>query len=107
MRRVAKPGAPILLVGPDVLKTIQRWKDGHEPWHMVLSTIEDQDRNFQPAREHETWDGAHHYWNCSHQRVWVLLEKLGFRDIEDYFDRIPKDTEGREWKTPQQESCGQ
>lgn len=98
MRRIAKPGAPILIVGPDVLKTIQRWAQGNEPWEMVLSTMEHQEHNYQPERESEFWDGATHHWNCHHKRVWDVLENLGFVGMEDYFDRIPNNTSMRWWK---------
>lgn len=97
MRRIAKPGAPILIVGPDVLKTIQRWSEGREPWEMVLSTMEHQEHNYQPDRESEFWDGATHHWNCHHQRVWDMLQKLGFSDLQDYFERIPNDTRSQWW----------
>jgi predicted SAM-dependent methyltransferase len=97
MNRVAKPDAPILIVGPDVLKTIQLWKEGKEPWHMVLSTMEHQDVNYQPDREHEWWDGATHHWNCHNQRVLELLEDTGFTDISDVYDYIPNNPSGKEW----------
>lgn len=97
MNRVAKTGAPILIVGPDVLKTIQLWKEGKEPWHMVLSTMEHQDVNYQPDREHEWWDGATHHWNCHNQRVLELLEDIGFTDISDVYDYIPNNPSGKEW----------
>lgn len=97
MKRVAKPNAKFLVCGPDVLKTIKRWASGEEPWHMVLSTMEHQDINTQPGREHLWWDGAHHHWNCHNQRVWTLLEMSGFYEIEDVCDRIPKNPSGFGW----------
>ena len=100
MRRIAKPDASILVVGPDVLKTIQRWKNGEEPWHMVLSTMEHQEHNYQPDREEEWWDGATHHWNCHHQRVWDMLIRLGFTNLTDYFDKIPNDTSMKSWADP-------
>jgi len=101
MRRIAKPGAPILVVGPDVLKTIQRWSEGKEPWEMVLSTMEHQEHNYQPERESEFWDGATHHWNCHHQRVWDMLENCGFTELQDYYERIPNDTRARWWRDEQ------
>lgn len=97
MQRIAKPGAPMLVVGPDVYKTIERWKDNQEPWHMVLSTLEHQDINYQPDREHEWWDGATHHWNCHHQRVWDLLARCGFADLRDMFEIIPNSTSMTTW----------
>lgn len=97
MRRIAKPDALILIVGPDIIKTIQRWSDGYEPWHMVLSTLEHQDFNWQPGRQTETWDGATHHWNCHHERVWNMLSDMGFHDLQDYFDLIPNSTQMTSW----------
>ena len=97
MNRVAKPDAPILIVGPDVLKTIQLWKEGKEPWHMVLSTMEHQDVNWQPGREHEWWDGATHHWNCHTERVLDLLQDVGFTDVVDLYNEIPNNPSGKEW----------
>lgn len=100
MKRMAKPNAPILIVGPDVHKTIQRWKDGLEPWEMVLSTMEHQEHNYQPEREHQWWDGATHHWNCHHQRVEQIVKEIGFTNIEDYFDRIPNNATSKWWVDP-------
>lgn len=101
MQRIAKPNAPILIVGPDVLKTIQRWREDQEPWEMVLSTMEHQDVNYQPARDTSFWDGATHHWNCHHDRVWNLLEKLGFSSLSDYYDKIPNNTYSHWWSDPE------
>lgn len=98
MRRIAKPNAPFLVCGPDVFKTIQRWAKGQEPWEMVLSTMEHQDINTQPGREHLWWDGAHHHWNCHNDRVAKLLSQCGFVDIYDVFDIIPKSPAMRGWE---------
>jgi predicted SAM-dependent methyltransferase len=97
MRRITKPGGKILIVGPDVYRTLHRWKDGKEPWHMVLATLEHQDRNLETSKNAEWWDGASHHWNCHHQRVWDLLQTMGFKDVQDYFDVIPNNTEGKTW----------
>jgi len=97
MSRIAKKDAPMLIVGPDVFKTIQRWKEGTEPWHMVMSVMEHLDMNFQPDRETEWWDGAHHHWNCHEERVKRLITGMGFTDIENVFELIPNDPLGKSW----------
>lgn len=97
MQRIAKPNAPILVVGPDVHKTIKRWKDGAEPWWMVESVMEHLDENHQPGREGEWWDGAHHHWNCHEARVEKILNLLGFNNIVNVFDVIPNDAGGKTW----------
>lgn len=94
MSRIAKPNAPILIVGPDVFKTIKRWAERQEPWWMIESTMEHQDINYQPEREHEWWDGATHHWNCHEARVIRLLEVMGFPNIENVFDEVPN---GNNW----------
>lgn len=96
MQRIAKPDALFLIVGPDILKTIHRWKDGNEPWEMVLSTIEHQDVNYQPGKT-DWWDGAAHHWNCHHERVWKLLESCGFTNLRDMFDIIPNNPHMKKW----------
>ena len=95
INRVAKPGAPMLIVGPDVYRTINRWKDGSEPWFMVESVLEHQDVNWQPDRQHEWWDGATHHWNCHESRVVALLNRLKFPDIEVLTESV---TAGDGWK---------
>lgn len=97
MKRIAKPGAHFLLVGPDVFKTIQLWKEDQQPWWMIEATMEHQGLNYQPDREEEVWDGAFHYWNCHEARIVHLLESLQFDNIANVFSLIPDDTEGREW----------
>lgn len=97
MSRIAKPNAPMLIVGPDVFKTIKRWKDGKEPWYMVRSVMEHLDMNYQPDRETEWWDGAHHHWNCHEERVETIIRNIGFTEIENVFDNIPNDANGKSW----------
>jgi len=98
MKRISKPNAKFLICGPDVFKTIKRWSENQEPWEMVLSTMEHQDIDTQPSREHLWWDGATHHWNCHHERVWNLLQNLGFTSLVDVFDVIPKNANGQNWQ---------
>lgn len=100
MQRIAKPNAPFLLVGPDVHKTIKRWQEGLEPWWMIESVMEHADMNFQPDREDEWWDGAHHHWNCHEKRVESLLNGMGFSEINNVFPIIPNDPNGKSWVDP-------
>lgn len=97
MARIAKEDAIFLLVGPDVFKTIKLWHEDKQPWWMIEAVLEHLDRNFQPDRESEEWDGSHHYWNCHEQRIENLLANVGFQQIENVFTKIPDDTEGTEW----------
>jgi hypothetical protein len=63
-----------------------------------MAALEHQDLNLQPGREHEWWDGAHHHWNCHHDRVAELLQQCGFTEIQDLFDVIPKSPAMKGWK---------
>lgn len=94
MSRVAKPGAPILIICPDVLKTIKLWHQGSMPWWLVESTMEHAD----VAPEDKSvkwWDGAAHHWNAHEKRVEDLLKNMGFSNIENVFSLIPN---GNSWK---------
>lgn len=97
IKRITKPGAPILVCGPDVRRTIKRWAQGQEPWEMVLSVMEHLDIEDHNVPGLEWWDGAHHHWNCHHDRVWKLLETLKFSNLQDVFDVIPKNPAGKNW----------
>lgn len=85
--RIAKPDAPILVVGPDVYRTVQLWRDGRQPWWLVEAVMEHQD--VKPDGTTVWWDGAHHHWNCHEQRVFSLLETLNFRMVEKLSEQIP------------------
>lgn len=93
MRRVAKPGAPILIVGPDAFRTIKLWAAGKQPWDILYSVIE-----HQPA-DHHGWPGAAHHWNCHEDRLVEVLTMLDM-PAERYSDLIPDMPDGREWHDP-------
>lgn len=95
MRRIAKPGAPFLVVGPDIYRTIHRWKDNVEPWETVASVLEHKEDAHLSAEGE--WNGALHQWNCHHERVWELLSNAGFKQLEDYFDKIPNNALAKSW----------
>lgn len=100
MVRIAKPGAPVLAVGPDIYKTIKRWKENKEPWSMVESVMEHQDVHAQlyhtsldgsyidtPRSAPDWWDGAAHYWNCHEARL-VQVMNLHFDEVQIYSSLI-------------------
>lgn len=85
VQRVMAVGGQILVVGPDVLKTIQLWHEGAEPWEQVREAIED-DQEYQWTNVNEqagwgTWDAARHWWNCYERRLVDLLTETGFRGV--------------------------
>jgi SAM-dependent methyltransferase len=75
--RVLKPGGRLGLVGPDVMRTIERYAKGLEPLWLVEATLED-DKTFM---HDESWAGARHQWNCYEARVLMLLADLGYTDV--------------------------
>lgn len=98
MTRVAKPDAPMLLVGPDVYRTLHLWHENKQPWWLVESVLEHQEVIPDRSSGIEWWDGATHHWNCHEQRVADLLSQLGFTDIGSVSDLIPS---GNDWRDPE------
>jgi predicted SAM-dependent methyltransferase len=105
INRVAKPGAPVLAVGPDVYRTIKRWKEGSEPWSMVMSAMEHQDlRSIVTSKDvskHEgsisdIWYGAVHHWNCHEERMFSVMSKI-FNNCENYTDVVTCDGRAKTW----------
>lgn len=87
LQRALRPGGEIAVVGPDVLRTIERWHAGQEPWELVVSTLEGPD--YYPADGgHQIadnpaagWRYARHWWNCTEARVVRILVNTGFVDV--------------------------
>lgn len=67
----------VLIVGPDVLRTIKGYKRGDAamPWEIVVAVIEGDDA-FQYGGA--AWEGARHQWNASAERVILALTAAGF-----------------------------
>lgn len=93
LKRILAAGGELLVVGPDVLRTIERYKLNLEPVWMVHTVLEYHDRN--PGFETSDWPQARHWWNCWEARVVDLLEQCGFASVE----ALPP-PEGVEWETP-------
>lgn len=74
LKRVTVDGGKFCIVGPDTKRTIQLYKDGREPWHMVEAVLED-DVAFMTEGQ---WEGARHQWNCYEERVMKLLAHHGY-----------------------------
>jgi SAM-dependent methyltransferase len=81
--RTVKPGAPVLIAGPDSTKAIQLYRMGEIPWALVETILEHQHFNFQESRQNIDWDGASHFWNCSAERICLLLSSLGIKRYQD------------------------
>ena len=74
LRRVLRPAAEVLAVGPDVERTINRWHQGLEPWSLVTTAMEG-------ASSDLGWEGARHRWNCTESRLVGLFEQARFADV--------------------------
>lgn len=95
MSRVAKPGAPMLIICPDVYKTIKLWHSGSQPWWMVQSVMEHAEIMPEHLGDTPWWDGATHHWNAHEERVEQLLNSLSFPNIQNVINIIPN---GNMWR---------
>lgn len=75
VRAVLAPGGLVLATGPDVYRTVTRWRDGAEPWDLVVSVLEHADEA-DPG-----WPEAVHHWNCHETRLVGALTAAGFLDV--------------------------
>jgi predicted SAM-dependent methyltransferase len=98
MSRVAKPGAPMLIICPDVYKTIKLWHEGKMPWWLVESVMEHAEVAPEHLKDVEWWDGATHHWNAHEKRIEDLLNQMQFPNIENVFTLIP---DGNSWNDHQ------
>lgn len=82
VRRLAV--AEVCIVGPDVYRCIQSYKDGLEPWSILTSVLEHKDYPDDMA----AWPGAPHHWNCHEARVMEALNRCGFNAQPVYDDAL-------------------
>lgn len=84
IERALAPGGHLMVVGPDVLRIIQRWHEGLEPegWLLVESCMEnpwdrcygrDEDLPYGIVERETQWKYARHWWNCYETRVLYAL----------------------------------
>jgi ubiquinone/menaquinone biosynthesis C-methylase UbiE len=64
----------LLVVGPDSLRTLERWKAGLEPGWLVEAVLE----HAAPVGGDGGWPEAAHHWNCHEARVVDALGRAGF-----------------------------
>lgn len=72
VRRVAAD--ELLVVGPDVYRTIDAYKRGVRPWSLLATVLEHKDWPPDMA----AWPGAPHHWNCHEARVMEALGRTGW-----------------------------
>lgn len=84
IERALAPGGEVCVVGPDILRVIQRWHEGLEPegWELVESILENPwDRCYGETGyglildEDPRWPYARHWWNCYESRVVFALRQ--------------------------------
>lgn len=80
LRRVLVSRGTLLVVGPDVLRTLARWKQNLEPEFMVHSVLEYHDEN--ACFVSSDWPNARHHWNCWEARVEDVVRAAGFETVE-------------------------
>lgn len=79
VRRVLAPGGEVFAIGPDYVRTLRMWKEGRCEWDLAEAVLEH-------ARGRQDIDGpwteARHHWNCSEDRMLLLLREAGFDDVK-------------------------
>lgn len=75
-----KPSGTLMIVGPDIYKSIQMYKEGTVPFEFMETVLED-DIDFQP--EGRPVFGARHQWNAYPKRIERLLQLSGFKKITE------------------------
>ena len=69
----------VMVVCPDVNRTLNLWHEGRETLDFVKGVIED-DVHYQ---SHEAkWFGARHCWNAYEARIVRAMEKAGFTNLQ-------------------------
>ena len=71
-------GGEVMVVGPDLNRSLQMWHEGTETLEHVLGVVED-DVHFQTHAA--DWFGARHCWNAYEARVRRALEQAGFKKV--------------------------
>lgn len=64
----------LCVIGPDVMRAIDRWHRGFEPWAIVEACLEHAGgpNDDGPLR---------HQWNCHERRAIKCLQEAGFTDV--------------------------
>ena len=86
--RIAAPDAQIMVVGPDIFKVLNMWKNDELDTKDIMIPLEHQDKNYQCEEDGIMWDGAPHYWNCHENRVIDLLNNMGFKDVCNQYETL-------------------
>lgn len=77
-KKLLKDGGQLCIVGPDVYKTLELWKDDIVDLDFIKGVLED-DLNYQMSQD--DWSGASHKWNFYLERMTRLLYECNFNEI--------------------------
>lgn len=72
-------GGKLLVVGPDVNRSLQMWHEGSESLEHLLTVLED---DLHTQETEVKWFGEHHYWNAYEARVLRALNAAGFKNAK-------------------------
>lgn len=73
LRSRMRPGAEIAVVGPDVNRATNMYREGkldEQTWRACHATLGDSE-----------WEGCNHYWDCSEGEVIDYLKEAGFMGV--------------------------
>lgn len=99
LRRELAPGGQLLVVGPDVLRSLDLWRQGRIDHNLLLATMEDEvDATRSGELEdytfvEERWEGSRHHWNAHEARVARAMIDAGFDSVTG----VPITEVGPEW----------
>ncbi len=74
VRRVLAPGGLLAVVGPDIYRMVQWYKESMMDWDTLAGALE----NATGWDTGEPIDGARHHWDCHEVRVQTALVSSGF-----------------------------
>ena len=75
-----EPGGQICVVGPDVMRAIDGYRNQTVTRSIVVACLEGP--NPQIDNLESAHDGARHQWNCTEERVMFALSDAGFVELE-------------------------
>lgn len=81
VRATLAPGGLVGVVGPDVLRTVERYRQGVDDWALVRAVLEDEHHYQHLDGATDDWPEARHWWNCYEERVVRILEAAGFEQV--------------------------
>ena len=85
INRILKPGCPVMVVVPDVFKSLHEWKNNAMDFFLLTTVMEHTPPGYPEVRS-----SFEHHWNCNEERVFKVMSKV-FDNCEMVSNRIPLD----------------